>query len=135
MVYIEKFEIETTKNAVISITENVKEVLNKSGVKNGLLSIEVPHSTIGVVATTAFVEDIRIDMMEEVKRLVPSRINFKHEDTPDDAAGHIKCALFGTSVTSIVKDGNLVADGKLGYFLMEYDGPRKRNYYICVLGE
>lgn len=135
MVYTEERKILTEKNAVISITDIVNEIFAKSGIQNGLLTIEVPHSTIGIMTTTAFAEDIRLDMMEEVKRIVPSRINFHHEETPDDAAGHIKCALFGNSISSIIKDGKLIAGGKLGYFLMEYDGPRQRHYYVQVMGE
>jgi len=32
--------------------------------------------------------------MEEIARLVPTRIDFKHQhDTPQDAAGHVKSAI------------------------------------------
>ena len=71
--------------------------------------------------------------MYEVKRLIPSRITFKHQDSPDDAAGHIKCALFGNSITSILCEGELVAENALAYFLVEYDGPRQRKFYVSII--
>lgn len=135
MYYLEKRTIETEKNAVVCITDEVNESLQKSGVQNGFLVVEVPHSTTGIVRTTAFATDVRADLIEEARRLIPSRLDFNHQETPDDASGHIKCALFGNSVSAIVHDGKLLADGKLGYFLLEYDGPRKRTYSVCVLGE
>ncbi|MGI5888114.1 MAG: secondary thiamine-phosphate synthase enzyme YjbQ [Oscillospiraceae bacterium] len=135
MFYTETIELTTEKNSVTDITPEMKRVLEKSGVKNGLIVVEVPHSTAGVMATTGGPVEVREDLMHEVKRVVPSRINFRHEESPDDAAGHIKCGLFGNSITGIVKDGKMVSDGKLGYFFMEYDGPRARKYCIAVMGE
>lgn len=130
---IEVRELTTEKNGVHDITAEVKDIVEKSGVKNGIVTIEVPHSTAGVVATTFYDPLLREDLMYEIRRLVPSRITFKHEEAPDDASGHIKCALFGTSVTSILKDGAFVAEKALHYFVCEYDGPRKRQFYVSVI--
>ena len=125
--------ITTEKNGVHDITDQVKAIVEKSGVKNGIVTVEVPHSTAGVVATSFYDPLVKDDLAYEIKRLVPSRITFKHEEAPDDAAGHIKCALFGCSVTSILKDGAFVAEDALHYFLCEYDGPRNRKFYISII--
>lgn len=135
MFYTETFTVLTTKNGVADMTPNMKAALERSGIKNGLLVVEVPHTTAGCMATILYMQDSHEDLMDEVKRLVPSRINFKHEESPDDAAGHVKCGLFGNSITSIVVDGKMVSDGRLGYFLTEYDGPRQRKYVVAVMGE
>lgn len=135
MIYTKKMIIQTEKDAIISITDSVVQALQDSGIKNGILVVETPHSTVGVVRTTEIAVSAHKDLLQEIKRLIPSRVDFIHKESADDAAGHIKCALFGNSVSAIVKDGILVADQKLGYFFMEYDGPRKRNYYIFIMGE
>ena len=96
---------------------------------------EGPVFLAGDVATSHFDPKVRLDVMNEIKRLVPSRITFKHEESPDDAAGHIKCAMFGNAITSIVKDGALVNDNVLHYFFMEYDGPRTRKYFVSVISD
>ena len=132
---IEMKTVETKKNGVLDITAHVREVIAKSGIQNGIVTVEVPHSTAGVVATSFIDAAVQVDLMDEIKRLVPSRITFKHEEAPDDAAGHIKCALFGNSVTGILQNGALVSEKALGYFLTEYDGPRKRTFYVSVLGD
>ena len=123
---IEMQEITTKQNG---------EIVARSGVKDGIVTVQVPHSTAGVVATSFYDPKVMEDLMVEVKRLVPSRINFRHEEAPDDAAGHIKCALFGSSVTSILKDGAFVAEDALGWFLLEYDGPRNRRFYVSVIAD
>lgn len=135
MFYTETRYLETEAHSIRDITPEIREILAASGIQNGLLVVEVPHSTASVMRTTGGPLDIRQDLVNEVRRVVPSRINFLHEESPDDAAGHIKCGLFGNSITSIVKDGKLVSDGKLGWFFMEYDGPRSRKYCVAVMGE
>jgi secondary thiamine-phosphate synthase enzyme len=66
---------------------------------------------------------------------VPTRINFRHQhDTPQDAAGHIKSALIGASQTFIVEDGQLVLGHSQKIYFFEFDGPRKRQIYVQVLG-
>ncbi|MEA5050766.1 MAG: secondary thiamine-phosphate synthase enzyme YjbQ [Oscillospiraceae bacterium] len=135
MFYSETKEISTQKNEMIDITGEILDVLRRSGLKNGTLTVEVPHSTAGVVRTTGGLPEVAEDVVYTVKSLVPSRITFKHEESPDDAAGHIKCALFGGAVTSIIEDGKPVSGDKLHWFFMEYDGPRLRRFCVCAMGE
>ena len=73
-------------------------------------------------------------MDEEIRRLVPTRIDFKHQhDTPQDAAGHIKCALLGVTETFIVHKGKLLLGGSQGIYFLEFDGPRNREFYVKVV--
>ncbi len=132
---IKMFNIDTEQNGTHDITQNVMETLAQSGVTEGILVVEVPHSTAGLIATSHFDPLVRRDVMNEIKRIVPTRINFLHQETPDDAAGHIKCALFNSSITSIIHEGKLVNDNVLHYFFMEYDGPRKRKYFVRVMAD
>lgn len=135
MVYIEIKELQTEKDSVISISEDLIDIVKKSGIKNGILVAEAPHSTVSLMATTDHGYRVLEDVRDELKRLVPSRVDFKHEESPDDAAGHIKSGLVGTSISMIVKDGKLMAENKRGILLIEYDGPRKRKIHVCVIGE
>lgn len=135
MVYTQRKTIQTEQNSITSITEEVDAVLVASGIRNGILVVETPHSTAGILRTTDKAKSAHKDLMYDIKRLVPSRVDFVHKESPDDAAGHIKCALFGTSVSAIIQDGKPVSDKKLGYFFVEYDGPRARTYYISIVGE
>ena len=128
MFYTETRYLETEAHSIKDITPEIREILAASGIQNGLLVVEVPHSTASVMRTTGGPLDIRQDLVNEVRRVVPSRINFLHEESPVEHIRHNGRGI-------IVKDGKLVSDGKLGWFFMEYDGPRARKYCVAVMGE
>jgi len=75
-----------------------------------------------------------LDIIDDVHRLVPTRADFKHiYDTPADAAGHIKSVLIGSSLSLIVKDGQLALGGSQSIMFFEFDGPRKRKVQLRIM--
>lgn len=128
--------IDTDRSGMFNITEDVKRVVEESGVKNGMAIIWNPHSTAGVTVFSPMDDLGYEDMDEEMDRLVPTRVNFKHQfDTPSDASGHIKSAIIGVSLTAIIEDGKLMIGGSQGIFFYEFDGPRSRKCYVKVVGD
>lgn len=125
----------TVARGGVDIKTMVLEAIVESKVQNGLVTVEIGHSTAGIMTTTDHCPEVQQDIAAELDRIVPARVNFAHQETPEDAAGHIKCALFGNAVTLIVENGTLLSRDKLGIFLMEYDGPRHRKVNVAVLGE
>ena len=66
-------------------------------------------------------------------RMVPEIANFKHRETPSDAAGHIKTSLAGTFLLFKIDEGKcLIGENKRIYF-MEFDGPRSRKIQMVTL--
>ena len=104
---LQKFDITTKMGDIYEITADVKKCVEDSGIKEGLCVVYTPHTTAAIVVTS------RMD--------------------PSDAAGHIKCTLLGVSMTFIVTEGRLLLGGSQGIFFDEFDGPRKRNYYVKVV--
>jgi thiamine phosphate synthase YjbQ (UPF0047 family) len=65
--------------------------------------------------------------------MVPEIANFKHRETPSDAAGHIKTSLAGTFLLFKIDEGKcLIGENKRIYF-MEFDGPRSRKIQMVTL--
>ena len=135
MVFIKEFEITTGKNSLDNITASVNETIKESGIQNGIAVVETAHSTAGILMISAYGKEILDDIVKEMRRIIPARINFSHQDAPEDSAGHIKSALFGSSVSLIVKEGKLLCEGKQDVYFAEYDGPRNRTYSVCINGE
>ena len=135
MVYIREFSLVTGKASVTDITASVNEAVAESGIRNGIAVVEAAHSTASVLKITDHGEGVIEDIVKEMRRMIPARINFDQQAAPEDAAGHIKSALFGSSLSLIVKDGRLLCDGKQHICFAEYDGPRNRTYSVCVSGE
>ena len=131
---LKHFNLTTAIGDVISLTDDVKQFVNESGIKNGCCIVYTPHTTAGLTITSFWDPNGLIDIREEINRLVPTRIDFKHQhDTPTDAAGHIKSSLIGVSLNLIINDGALLLGHSQGIYFLEFDGPREREYYIKLI--
>lgn len=136
MAVLKRFCITTKYNEVYDITKTVKEAVEDSGVKEGICIVHNMHSTAGLAVFSPWDPAGFADLDDEIRRLVPTRIDFKHQhDTPQDAAGHIKSALLGVTLTLIVHDGKLLTGGSQGLYFLEFDGPRNREFYVKVIGD
>jgi len=135
MVKINECTITTSREGFINITASINEEIASSGIKNGIVVVESKHSTSSILKITSYGNEVLLDIAKEIRNLLPARINFQHQDAPEDAAGHIKSSLFGSSVSLILKDGKLICDQKQDIYFVDYDGPRQRTYTICVMGE
>jgi len=121
--------------SLIDITPQVKEAVAESAIQSGICVVVIPHTTGAVTINSALDPATPNDIVAELKRLVPKRVDFEHQyDTPADAAGHVKAALIGHSVTIIIDDGKLLLGGSQSVLFCEFDGPRKRKAQVKIIG-
>lgn len=122
------------KESLLDITGQVNEVVQSSGIKEGICVVFVPHTTAGLTINS-YIDPATIqDISNEIRRLVPTRVDFEHiYDTPADAAGHIKSTLVGASLALIVTGGQLLLGGSQGLLFCEFDGPRTRKVHVRVV--
>lgn len=134
--FLKKYTLRTEDNGVHSITDEVKQAINESGIKSGLCVVYCPHTTAGLTITSYIDPNGKQDLSDEIRRLIPSRNDFFHRnDTPVDAAGHIKTALIGTTLTIIVEDGKAMLGSSQGILYLEFDGPRNRQFFVKVMSD
>ena len=124
----------TTKNKtqMIDITRAVKRVVAESGVREGLCTVFIPHTTAGVTVNENADPDVPRDMLMEVDKIVPPEDDYRHME--GNSAAHIKSTLFGCSANIIVSDGQLCLGTWQSVFFCEFDGPRERNVWVQVTG-
>ena len=116
------------------ITSDVQQAIADSGVQSGICILFSPHTTAGLTINSYLDPATAKDLLFEIDRLVPTRIDFIHVfDTPSDAAGHIKSSLVGNQLTLIIQDGKAILGGSQGIFFWEYDGPRKRKVLAKII--
>lgn len=133
---IHELKFNTRKNDVFSLTEQIEAIVAESGVQEGICIVHVPHTTAGVTITSKWDETDFSDIKSEMRRIVPTRVDFAHQfDTPEDAAGHIKSILIGANMTLIVHEGKLLLGSSQGIFFLEFDGPRSRKCQIKVIAD
>jgi len=123
-------------DALIDLTAQVRAAVAASGVTDGLCVLFVPHTTAALTLNSALDPMTARDIVDELKRLVPKRVDFHHQyDTPADAAGHIKAALIGHTITLIIDGGRLVLGGSQSILFYEFDGPRQREVKVKIISD
>ncbi|OFW63252.1 MAG: secondary thiamine-phosphate synthase enzyme [Actinobacteria bacterium RBG_19FT_COMBO_36_27] len=138
MVYGKKITLSTEGFSDIrDITSDVKSIVLKSGIKDGLVNISVIGSTASISTIEyepALVEDVR-DQLEE---FVPSTRHTRHSQTwgDDNGFSHIRATLMGPGITVPVSAGGLVLGTWQQIVVIDHDNrPRSREIFIQVMGE
>jgi secondary thiamine-phosphate synthase enzyme len=134
---LKKIDIQTPPGeSLTNVTEQVQAAVRESGVTEGICVVFVPHTTAGVIVNSAMDKNTAVDIIDDLHRLVPTRVDFQHiYDTPADASGHIKASLVGGSQSLIVTGGQALLGGSQSILFFEFDGPRKRQVLVRVLSE
>ncbi len=116
---------------LVDITGLVQQIVTKSGVKNGVCSVYVPHTTAGVTINENADPSIKHDILMELTKIVPFNDNYQHGE--GNSAAHIKASIVGASVEIIIEDGNLALGTWQGIYFCEFDGPRNRKVYVKII--
>jgi secondary thiamine-phosphate synthase enzyme len=128
------FQIQTLdRNQFIDITEKVRAVVRRNGLREGMCTVYCPHTTAAVTINENADPDVVHDMLLHLDRTVPQQQSgFRHGERNSDS--HIKASLVGPSVTLLVDKGDLVLGRWQGVFFCEFDGPRMRNVHVQTIG-
>lgn len=128
----------------IDITDQVQEVVDRSGIREGQVLIYVPHTTMGV-AINHNEPMLLQDFMRVLYKVVPVDAQYSHDlfelrrqgsvsDGRSNGHSHCKAILLGTSETVPVEKGKLILTERQNIFAVEFDGSRKRDVVIQVIG-
>jgi secondary thiamine-phosphate synthase enzyme len=125
------FEVKTSRRSqLVDITEGVGEAVERSGVREGVCHVFIPHTTAGVTVNEGADPDVAADIAAHLAEMVPKEAAFEHEEGNSDS--HIKTVLVGPSCTVPVRDGRLGLGTWQALFLCEWDGPRTRRVEVGV---
>lgn len=125
------FQVSTKRRAQLAdITDKVAAAVEKSGARDGVCHVYVPHTTAGVTINEGADPDVARDLELHLARLVPKDSDFQHAEGNSDS--HVKTALVGPSVSAPVRDGKLSLGTWQAIFLCEWDGPRTRTVEVAV---
>ena len=129
---IERIHVKTSaKTELLNITTSVQGVVQKTGVKEGVCIVFVPHTTAAVTINENADPSVPRDILMELNKIVPFQDGYQHGE--GNSAAHIKASLTGFSQTVFVESGRLVLGTWQGIFFCEFDGPRSREVYVRVV--
>ncbi len=112
----------------IDITSQVQGVIDKSGIKEGICNVYVPHTTAAVTINENADPSVQKDILNELDKIVPWDDHYTHME--GNAAAHIKSTIVGSSVYIPISDGKLALGTWQGIFFCEFDGPRHREVFV-----
>ncbi len=115
---------------MVDITSSIQKEISKSGVKEGVCIIYVPHTTAGMTINEGADPAVCDDIMAKLNELVPPNAGYRHGE--GNADSHIKASLLGSSVSVLVENGSLVLGTWQKIFFCEFDGPRSRRVYLKI---
>jgi secondary thiamine-phosphate synthase enzyme len=128
----------STKNKIefINITNEVEDLLNKSGIQEGLCLVNAMHITASV-----FINDEERGLKEDFKgwleKLAPSDIGrYQHNLTGEDNGhAHLKRTVMGREVMVAVTKGRLDFGPWEQIFYGEFDGQRSKRVLVKIIGQ
>jgi secondary thiamine-phosphate synthase enzyme len=130
---MQKISVPTSRREeLVDITSSVENAVGKSGISSGLCVLYCPHTTAGITVNEGADPSVAQDMVMGLQKLIPGDWNFSHMEGNSDA--HIKASLIGPSETVIVDDGRIVLGTWQRVFFCEFDGPRKRVFFVKIQG-
>jgi secondary thiamine-phosphate synthase enzyme len=128
---METINVRTREHAqLIDITREIQELLSKSNMDTGILTVFVPHTTAGITINESADPSVARDILAVFDRLVPWREPY-YQHREGNTASHVKASLVGSSVRVIVEDGGMKLGTWQGIFLCEFDGPRTRKVHVA----
>jgi secondary thiamine-phosphate synthase enzyme len=119
----------------INITDKVKDLMERSGIKEGFILVSAMHITAGVYVNDAE-EGLIEDIDEWLERLAPYKPDYKHHATGEsNGDAHLKSLLIHHEVIVPVTHGFLDLGPWQQIYYAEFDGQRKKRVILKLLGE
>jgi secondary thiamine-phosphate synthase enzyme len=125
---------------VSDITKRVRDVIQNAPVTNGIALVNTLHTTCAL-----FVNEFQAALIDDLKglveRLVPERGGYRHDDPRysdcerGNAHSHLRAALLGRNIAVGVNSGELTLGRFQSIIFAEFDGPRKREIHVQLIGD
>jgi len=119
----------------VHITPQVAEVVQRSGIQEGMALVSAMHITAGV-----YVNDNEPGLIQDIdtwlEELAPARPDYHHHQTGEDNGdAHLKSMLVHHEVIVPITNGKLDLGPWQAIFYAEFDGQRRKRVVVKVMGE
>lgn len=138
MTYSDTISLDTKGfSDIIDITDQVRSIVKRSNLKNGLVTVFCPGST-GSVTSIEYESGVLNDLKRAIEMIVPSNIPYDHDRRWGDGNGfsHVRAALLKPSLTIPLIMGKLTLGTWQQVVFIDFDNrPRKRDVIVNLIGE
>ena len=118
------------------VTARVREVVAKSGVRTGLCTVFVQHTSASLLIQENADPSVLRDLGRWLEKLAPEGSSYEHDDEgPDDMPGHLKTTITRTSESIPIVEGKLALGTWQALYLVEHrTAPHERRAIVHVTG-
>jgi secondary thiamine-phosphate synthase enzyme len=119
---IKELSVKVQGQGLHECTEQVQAAVRESGVKEGLCTLFIQHTSASLLVQENADPSAKRDLERWLNRLVPEDDPFYSHTTegPDDMPAHIKAALTQTNLSIPITNGRLVLGTWQGIYLWEH---------------
>ncbi len=121
-----------TRETLVDITDQVKEALVNSGIRNGILSVYSQGATGAIMIQENWDDSVQADVVTLLANMIPRGV-WLHDQQDGNGDAHLKAGLVGPSETIPIIDGKLGLSTWQNIFFCEFDGPRSERNIVCTL--
>ena len=120
-------------NGLYDITNQVKSIVGKSNITNGLVSVYVQGATAAIMIQENWDQSVQTDVINLLNKLIPYGV-WEHDHQDNNGDAHLKAGIVGPGETIPLINGELGLSTWQNIFLCEFDGPRdRRNVVVTVV--
>ncbi len=122
---------------IISITLQVKEFIEQSHIRSGIITLFVPGTT-AVITTMEYEPGLIEDIKKHWENMVSSKESYEHNERWKDGNGyaHVRSALCGPSLVIPFDEGKLILGTWQDVVFIDFDNrPRSRTVIAQIQGE
>lgn len=130
--------IRTPGRALVDITRGVAEWARESGLRDGLLTLLIRHTSASLLVQENADPDVRLDLERFFARLVRDGDPlFEHvTEGADDMPAHVRAALTQTHLSIPLVDGALALGTRQGIYVYEHrTRPQRREVVLHLVGD
>ena len=121
------------KQEITDITDKIRKSVSDSKIENGICIVYVPHTTAGIIINENADVNVSKDILNQLEKIIPSKGNYKHNCTENNAHAHIKSSIITPSEVIIISKGKLMLGTWQGIALVEFDGPHQRKVFVKII--
>ncbi|MEA2012716.1 MAG: secondary thiamine-phosphate synthase enzyme YjbQ [Verrucomicrobiota bacterium] len=136
--YGREFTIQTEGFSDIkNVTNDVREIIDTSGLREGMACISVIGSTASI-STIEFEPALVEDVKEKLQELISSKERSRHSETwgDDNGFSHMRATLMGPGIVLPLSKGKLILGTWQQIVVLDHDNrPRSRRVFVQILGE
>ncbi len=122
------------RHEFINMTDEVQDIIDASGISDGMALVSAMHITAGVYLNDAE-SGLIADIEEWLTKIAPPNHNYRHHMTGEDNGyAHLWNLAIGHEIIAPITEGKLDFGPWQQIYYAEFDGMRKKRVIVKIMG-